>query len=103
MGRRPVIFIAAIFSLIPMIGAAVCQNWIQLLICRLLLGIGIGCKAAVGRWTLVLPKSSVTGPNDRVVPIYAAETAPTSIRGALIILLATQHTTTPLCIERIIR
>ncbi|KAF1849543.1 uncharacterized protein K460DRAFT_394346 [Cucurbitaria berberidis CBS 394.84] len=65
MGRRSVIFVAAIFSLIPMIGAAVCQNWIQLLICRLLLGIGMGCKAAV-------------------VPIYAAETAPTKIRGGVV-------------------
>ncbi|KAH8726634.1 general substrate transporter, partial [Phaeosphaeriaceae sp. PMI808] len=64
-GRRPVIFIAAIFSLIPVIGAAVCQNWTQLLICRLLLGVGMGCKAAV-------------------VPIYAAETAPTSIRGGVV-------------------
>jgi nitrate/nitrite transporter NarK len=48
MGRRPVIFAAAIFSLLPVVGAAVCQNWKQLLVCRLLLGFGMGCKAAVG-------------------------------------------------------
>jgi MFS family permease len=51
MGRRPVIFVAAIFSLLPVIGAAVCQDWKQLLACRLLLGVGMGCKAAVGNAT----------------------------------------------------
>jgi MFS family permease len=79
MGRRPVIFIAAIFSLIPMIGCAVSQNWVQLLICRLLLGVGMGCKAAVGEQIQASEECSHS--NKMAVPIYAAETAPTTIRG----------------------
>ena len=58
MGRRPVIFVAAIFSLIPVIGAAVSQTWVHLLICRILLGIGMGCKAAVGKYVLLLINES---------------------------------------------
>lgn len=77
MGRCPVIFIAAILSLIPMIGAAVFQNWIQLLVCRLLLGIGMSCEAAVGEPSMISSRWL------HLVPIYAAETAPTSIRGHL--------------------
>jgi hypothetical protein len=49
MGRRSVIFFSAIFSLLPMVGCAVSQTWSQMLVCRLLLGIGMGSKAAVGK------------------------------------------------------
>jgi hypothetical protein len=49
MGRRSVIFFSAIFSLLPMIGCAVSQTWSQMLVCRLLLGVGMGSKAAVGK------------------------------------------------------
>ncbi|KAI0428179.1 sugar transporter-domain-containing protein [Xylaria sp. FL1042] len=63
-GRRGTIFISAIFCLITPIGGAVTQNWPQLLITRLLLGIGMGIKAST-------------------VPIFAAENSPASIRGAL--------------------
>ncbi|KAF1916315.1 galactose-proton symport, partial [Ampelomyces quisqualis] len=65
-GRRPAIFVAGLFSFFPAIGSGACRNWQQLLICRILLGIGLGCKAAV-------------------VPVYAAETAPTNIRGGVLI------------------
>ncbi len=46
------------------IGMAVTQTWQQLLAVRLLFGIGIGLKGST-------------------IPVYAAEVAPTVIRGAL--------------------
>ncbi|KAI9878884.1 MAG: hypothetical protein M1830_010240 [Pleopsidium flavum] len=65
LGRRGTIFLAAIFCLVPGIGSAFSQTWEQLLVCRLLLGIGMGVKATT-------------------VPIFAAENSPASIRGALV-------------------
>ena len=65
IGRRGVIFFSAHFCLWPVIGQAFCNNWEQLLICRLLMGIGMGVKAST-------------------VPIYAAENSPAAIRGALV-------------------
>ena len=53
------------FCLLSVIGSALTQNWYQLFICRLLLGIGMGSKAST-------------------VPIYAAENVPASIRGGLV-------------------
>lgn len=48
------------------LGQAFCKTWQQLLICRLLLGLGIGPKSAT-------------------IPIYAAESVPSEdIRGALV-------------------
>ncbi|KAI1496272.1 sugar transporter-domain-containing protein [Biscogniauxia marginata] len=64
-GRRGTIFISAIFCLLTPIGGAVTQNWQQLLITRLLLGVGMGIKAST-------------------VPIFAAENSPAAIRGALV-------------------
>ncbi|KAL1645638.1 hypothetical protein SLS61_008198 [Didymella pomorum] len=64
-GRRGCIFVSAIFCAISPIGSAVSQTWEQLFVTRLLLGIGMGCKGAT-------------------VPIFAAENAPASIRGALV-------------------
>ena len=65
LGRRTVIFVAAIFSLLAPLGSAVSQTWQQLLICRILLGVGMGLKEVT-------------------VPVFSAEVAPTRIRGALI-------------------
>jgi MFS family permease len=65
LGRRGTIFFAAVFCFLPVIGSAFTQTWPQLLICRLLLGIGMGAKGST-------------------VPIYAAENSPASIRGALV-------------------
>ncbi|KAL8971911.1 MAG: hypothetical protein Q9197_003038 [Variospora fuerteventurae] len=65
IGRRGTIFISAIFCLLPVIGSAVAQNWEQLFVTRLLLGIGMGAKAST-------------------VPIYAAENCPAAIRGGLV-------------------
>ncbi|KAI9675417.1 MAG: hypothetical protein M1817_001321 [Caeruleum heppii] len=65
LGRRGTIFFSAIFCFLPVIGSALAQNWEQLLVCRLLLGIGMGSKAST-------------------VPIYAAENCPAPIRGGLV-------------------
>jgi MFS family permease len=65
LGRRGVIFLAAIFSLLAPIGSATVQTWGQLIACRALLGIGMGLKEVT-------------------VPVYSAENSPTSIRGALV-------------------
>ncbi len=65
LGRRGTIFIAAIFCFLTVIGSACTQNWWELFICRILLGVGMGSKAST-------------------VPIYAAENSPASIRGALV-------------------
>ncbi|KAI9894236.1 MAG: hypothetical protein M1814_004090 [Vezdaea aestivalis] len=65
LARRGTIFIAAIFCLLPVIGSAFVQNWKQLLVCRLLLGVGMGMKAST-------------------IPVFAAENAPAIIRGALV-------------------
>ncbi|THZ67226.1 MFS transporter [Aureobasidium pullulans] len=65
IGRRGAIFVGAIFSLLAPIGQALAQSWPQILICRILLGIGMGLKEVT-------------------VPIFSAENAPASIRGALV-------------------
>ncbi|KAI3327551.1 hypothetical protein HD806DRAFT_519625 [Xylariaceae sp. AK1471] len=64
-GRKITIFISAIFCLLTPIGGALTQNWHQLLITRILLGLGMGVKAST-------------------VPIFAAENSPAAIRGALV-------------------
>lgn len=45
-GRRGTIFITANFCLWSVIGSAFAQTWEQVLVCRLLLGIGMGAKAS---------------------------------------------------------
>lgn len=46
-GRRAPICISAILILASMIGCALTKHWAELLGCRILLGIGMGCKATV--------------------------------------------------------
>ncbi|KAF9871797.1 sugar transporter [Colletotrichum karsti] len=65
LGRRGVIFVAAIFSLLAPFGMAVSQTWGQLAACRMLLGIGMGLKEVT-------------------VPVFSAENSPTLIRGGLV-------------------
>ncbi|KAL1869994.1 hypothetical protein VTK73DRAFT_2837 [Phialemonium thermophilum] len=65
LGRRGVIFVAAIFSLFAPFGMAVSQTWGQLAACRMLLGIGMGLKEVT-------------------VPVFSAENAPAIIRGGLV-------------------
>jgi Sugar (and other) transporter len=64
-GRRGTIFFSAAFCCLSVIGSAVTQNWWQLFITRILLGIGMGSKAST-------------------VPIFCAENAPASVRGGLV-------------------
>ncbi|OBT60649.1 hypothetical protein VE03_09930 [Pseudogymnoascus sp. 23342-1-I1] len=64
-GRRGTIFFSAIFCFLPVIGSAFTQTWQQLFACRILLGFGMGAKGST-------------------IPIFAAENAPASIRGALV-------------------
>ena len=64
-GRRGTIFFSAMFCCLSVIGSAVTQNWQQLFVTRLLLGIGMGSKAST-------------------VPIFCAENAPASVRGGLV-------------------
>ncbi|KAF2456155.1 MFS transporter [Lineolata rhizophorae] len=65
VGRRGTIFIAAIFSLIAPIGSGLCQEWWELAICRIFLGIGMGLKEVT-------------------VPVFSAEMSPPLIRGGLV-------------------
>ncbi|KAJ5644706.1 hypothetical protein N7507_010717 [Penicillium longicatenatum] len=65
LGRRWTIFISAIFCIIAPIGSALTQNWHQLFVTRLLLGIGMGLKAST-------------------IPIFCAENTPAVIRGGLV-------------------
>lgn len=65
LGRRGAIFISAVFCVLTPIGSALSQSWPQLLVTRLLMGIGMGAKAST-------------------VPIFCAENTPASIRGGLV-------------------
>ncbi|KAJ5924072.1 hypothetical protein N7466_008259 [Penicillium verhagenii] len=65
LGRRGTIFMAAVFCFLSPIGSAVTQNWPQLFVTRLLLGIGMGLKAST-------------------IPIFCAENVPANIRGGLV-------------------
>ncbi|KAF7585791.1 hypothetical protein BBP40_010084 [Aspergillus hancockii] len=65
LGRKWVIFIAAVFSLVAPIACAFTQTWGQLAACRVLLGIGMGLKEVT-------------------VPVLSAENAPTNVRGGLV-------------------
>lgn len=65
IGRRGAIFLAAIFCIVAPLGSAFTRNWWELLICRLILGLGVGLKEVTA-------------------PVLAAENAPKEIRGALV-------------------
>ncbi|KAI1258427.1 sugar transporter-domain-containing protein [Xylariaceae sp. FL1019] len=64
-GRRGTIFISAQFLIWPVIGSGFVTNWQELLVTRLLMGIGMGIKGST-------------------VPIFAAENSPAPVRGALV-------------------
>ncbi|KAJ6607589.1 hypothetical protein B0H10DRAFT_2166759 [Mycena sp. CBHHK59/15] len=63
-GRRGCIFITGLFCVFPVLAQAFTHNWVELLICRMLLGVGIGVKITT-------------------IPIMCAETVPANIRGGL--------------------
>lgn len=64
-GRRGEIFITSLILIITPIGSAFSHNWYTLFAIRLVLGIGMGAKAAT-------------------VPMYAAELSPAIVRGTLV-------------------
>ncbi|KAJ7644781.1 hypothetical protein FB45DRAFT_898651 [Roridomyces roridus] len=65
LGRRGAIFVTGLFCVFPVLGQAFTRNWWELLICRMLLGFGIGIKITT-------------------IPIFSSETVPASIRGGLV-------------------
>ncbi|PGH14762.1 hypothetical protein AJ80_05806 [Polytolypa hystricis UAMH7299] len=64
-GRRGTVFITCVFSALTCFWQGFVNTWWHMFIARFMLGIGIGPKSAT-------------------VPIYAAETTPPAIRGALV-------------------
>ncbi|KAJ7596753.1 hypothetical protein C8J56DRAFT_1011398 [Mycena floridula] len=64
-GRRGTIFFCGIFCVFSVIGSAFAKTWPQLLVTRLLLGLGVGPKACT-------------------IPVFAAENTPANIRGGLV-------------------
>ena len=64
-GRRGTIFITCVFSALACLWQGFVNTWWHMFISRFFLGLGIGPKSAT-------------------VPIYAAETTPPAIRGALV-------------------
>lgn len=64
LGRRWTVFIGGLISVVFNIGSSTANNWWSLLLCRLILGVGLG-----------LVNSTLN--------IFAAESAPASIRGGL--------------------
>ena len=64
-GRRGTIFITCLFSALACFWQAFVNTWWHMFIARFALGLGIGPKSAT-------------------VPVYAAETTPPAIRGALV-------------------
>lgn len=70
LGRRGTICLCALFSTFFAFAQAFANTWQELLVYRLLLGIGIGPKSAT-------------------IPIYAAECAPANIRGSLVMFWQT--------------
>ncbi|KAF2797483.1 hypothetical protein K505DRAFT_235427 [Melanomma pulvis-pyrius CBS 109.77] len=67
LNRRGVIFLTCLISSVTCLGQAFPYTWQQLFVARFLLGLGIGPKSAT-------------------IPIYAAECAPSNIRGALVMM-----------------
>ncbi|KIL64192.1 hypothetical protein M378DRAFT_11588 [Amanita muscaria Koide BX008] len=64
-GRRGTLFWCGIFCIFSVLGQGLVQSWPQLLVCRLLLGLGMGPKASTS-------------------PVFAAENVPAAIRGGLV-------------------
>ncbi|KAL4796063.1 hypothetical protein BDV19DRAFT_398528 [Aspergillus venezuelensis] len=66
-GRRPALLISGILCTAFVLGTSRCTNWQQLLVCRLLLGVGVGTKASIA-------------------PVFAAEAAIDHLRGRLLMM-----------------
>ena len=66
IGRRGALFVAAICSFSSVVAASQTQSWQALMVCRIILGLGVGGKASV-------------------VPILESEITPSSKRGRLLV------------------
>ncbi|KAI9371095.1 hypothetical protein BJX61DRAFT_548546 [Aspergillus egyptiacus] len=66
-GRRPALFISAVICAACVIGTAHCHSFETMLVCRLLLGVGVGAKASIA-------------------PVFAAEAAADHLRGRLLMM-----------------
>ncbi|KAL5341593.1 general substrate transporter [Aspergillus crustosus] len=66
-GRRRALFVSALFCTAFALATARSKTWVELLVFRMLLGIGIGAKASVA-------------------PVFAAEAAPDHLRGRLLLM-----------------
>ncbi len=64
-GRRGVIFFTGLFCVFPVLGQAFARNWYELLITRLIIGVGLGIKITT-------------------IPIMTSEVVPANIRGGLV-------------------
>ena len=64
LGQRGAVFLGSVICFVSVIGSSLSRSWPQLLVFRILLGIGLGINAST-------------------VSVYAAECAPPSIRGGL--------------------
>lgn len=87
LGRRGAIFVTAFLSAITCIWSACTNSWGHLFAARFVLGLGIGVPDPL----IALQKEkadvhSLPGPKSATVPVYAAETAPPLIRGALVMV-----------------
>ncbi|QKX58023.1 uncharacterized protein TRUGW13939_05143 [Talaromyces rugulosus] len=67
LGRRAALSVSAFFCAMGALGSAWCEEWWHILICRLILGVGIGAKASIA-------------------PVLAAEGAPDHLRGRLLMM-----------------
>ncbi|KAK2790108.1 hypothetical protein FQN53_000348 [Emmonsiellopsis sp. PD_33] len=67
MGRRLALFLAALFSVACSIWSYRCNDWKELMACRIVLGLGIGTKASVA-------------------PVFAAEAAVDHLRGRVLMM-----------------
>lgn len=65
LGRRGTIFATNLFVVFPVLAQGFAKNWVDLMICRLFMGIGMGIKIST-------------------IPVYSAEVSPASIRGAIV-------------------
>ena len=65
LARRGTIFVSCFVAAVASIWEGVANSWVNLFIARLVLGLGIGAKSTT-------------------VPVYTAECAPATIRGALV-------------------
>jgi len=64
-GRRGVIFFTGLFCIFPVLAQAFTQNWWGILLCRLIMGVGMGIKITT-------------------IPIMTSEVVPATIRGGLV-------------------